>query len=389
MLINVVLAVWLILGRSTEASPIRPIQSEPDGANKVDENSVGGMVVEKVQSQMQLVTEEDNYFDYKSMIDKYKSMIDNIPKILQQLLMGDSSPNQEPEETRPGCHMVERVRFEDVCEKYNQTTCYTQNKEVCEEYPMKNCTSVVKTEVEKECFDVTELMCSLVEDTNYQTVRETYQVQRCFYTKDRICDTVFAMDFMSEDEFHCIEVEAPNCHTEEIQLKDISCTDTTDFDCKIISYDQDYFPPSWLPGKVYCERRPRRDCYDVPRTVNMERCEVLTHRYCEKLTNQNPVPYETQNCHFEAKKICEIQDRTRIKKGKKYSYRTHCEEVPRQICDQAEKKVLEAVCSMESRMQCKYHPEETCEEEEKSKCFVVEDTVLEEVCDMKIDTSYL
>ena len=123
--------------------------------------------------------------------------------------------------------------------------------------------------------------------------------------------------------------------------------------------------------------------------MNFERCQTDTHKYCEKLTNTIPVPYEQQNCHFEPKKICETQDRTRIKKGKKYSYRTHCDEVPREVCDQISKKVIEPVCSMEKRLQCSYEPEEHCEEEEKTNCSKDERIIMEEICDSKLHISYL
>ena len=114
-----------------------------------------------------------------------------------------------------------------------------------------------------------------------------------------------------------------------------------------------------------------------------------THKYCEKFTNLIPVPYQEQNCHFEPKKICEIQGRSRIKKGKKYTYRKYCEEVPREICDQVAKKEIKPVCSMERRIECSYEPEEHCEEEIKQNCFLDERVVLEEVCSNKLDTTYL
>merc|ERR1712179_350010 len=47
---------------------------------------------------------------------------------------------------------------------------------------------------------------------------------------------------------------------------------------------------------------------------------------------------EEQNCHFEPKKICELEMKTRPKKAKKYSYTKDCKEQPREICDQCEKK---------------------------------------------------
>ena len=116
---------------------------------------------------------------------------------------------------------------------------------------------------------------------------------------------------------------------------------------------------------------------------------MITHKYCEKFTNKVPVPYEQQNCHFAPKKICEIQDRKRIKRGKKYTYREDCEEVAREVCDQLEKKVIQPVCSMEKHLTCIYEPEEHCVAETKQHCFMDERVVVEEVCDDKTDTKYL
>merc|ERR1712096_544140 len=39
-----------------------------------------------------------------------------------------------------------------------------------------------------------------------------------------------------------------------------------------------------------------------------------------------PFPVEKQNCHFEPKKICELEMKTRPKKAKKYSYTKDCKE---------------------------------------------------------------
>eukprot|EP00092_Neocalanus_flemingeri_P023055 GFUD01024990.1.p1 GENE.GFUD01024990.1~~GFUD01024990.1.p1 ORF type:complete len:406 (-),score=110.48 GFUD01024990.1:25-1242(-) len=293
------------------------------------------------------------------------------------------------------CHMEEKIVFENVCEPFTETTCYTQNKEICEEEMLKNCTAVIEAMVERICFNVTELICSLREDIHYQTLRESYQVQRCFITKDRICDTIFNIEMNNQDDYQCIEVETPNCFMEEMVLNDVTCTESVDFHCKKFKADDDsdkvlaYGDWAEALGSVVCERRPTQECYNVPRMINSERCVNDTHRYCEKFTNLVPAPYEQQNCHFERKKICEIQDRNRIRKGRKYSYRTDCQEVPREVCDSLERKEIQPVCSMEKRFKCSYVPEEHCEDQIKEYCFMDEKVVLEEVCDKKVETSYL
>ena len=121
----------------------------------------------------------------------------------------------------------------------------------------------------------------------------------------------------------------------------------------------------------------------------MEVCKTDVHRYCEKFSNIFPFPVEEQNCHFEPKKICELEMKTRPKKAKKYSYTKDCKEQPREICDQCEKKSLRPVCEMQQRLECVYTPKEECRDEDKQYCHKVERVELVEECDMKFDTSYL
>ena len=121
----------------------------------------------------------------------------------------------------------------------------------------------------------------------------------------------------------------------------------------------------------------------------MEVCKTDVHRYCEKFSNIFPFPVEEQNCHFEPKKICELEMKTRPKKAKKYSYTKDCKEQPREICDQCEKKTLRPDCIPEERMECIYKPVEDCRDEHKEYCHKVEEVVVEEVCDMKFNTGYL
>ena len=49
-------------------------------------------------------------------------------------------------------------------------------------------------------------------------------------------------------------------------------------------------------------------------------CKTDVHRYCEKFSNIFPFPVEEQNCHFEPKKICELEMKVRPKKVEEYSY---------------------------------------------------------------------
>ncbi len=89
------------------------------------------------------------------------------------------------------CHPVERTVYKDECVPYVEKTCFTQQKELCQDIYDKNCTAVIDEFEDRECFDVTELMCQLVENIQYEMVEETYTVQRCTRVTDRVCDTVY------------------------------------------------------------------------------------------------------------------------------------------------------------------------------------------------------
>merc|ERR1711942_112463 len=97
----------------------------------------------------------------------------------------------------PYCHIVEK-------------TCYTQNKESCVTKQFNNCTGVIETNIERVCFDVNEFVRDLVEAIHYETLEETYQVQRCFTGKDRVCDTTYKIDMTTKDDYQCTNVETPN-----------------------------------------------------------------------------------------------------------------------------------------------------------------------------------
>ena len=77
------------------------------------------------------------------------------------------------------CHPVEKLTYVDECIPYVEKTCFTQQKELCKDVYEKNCTAVIDEYEERECFDVTELICQLGENVQYEMVDETYTVQRC------------------------------------------------------------------------------------------------------------------------------------------------------------------------------------------------------------------
>merc|ERR1711909_74465 len=71
-----------------------------------------------------------------------------------------------------------------------------------------------------------ELVCDLVEAIHYETLEETYQVQRCFTGKDRVCDTTYKIDMTTKDDYQCTNVETPNCYMEEKVINDVTCTNS-------------------------------------------------------------------------------------------------------------------------------------------------------------------
>ena len=86
----------------------------------------------------------------------------------------------------------------------------------------------------------------------------------------------------------------------------------------------------------------------------MEVCKTDVHRYGEKLSSAFPLPVKEQSCHFEPKKIWELEMKTRSKKAKKYSYIKNCKGQPREICDQYEKKNIQPWCDTQERLVCIY-----------------------------------
>merc|ERR1739849_49807 len=245
------------------------------------------------------------------------------------------SPNEVYKiKDKDDCHPVERTVYKDECLPYIEKTCYTQQVEQCKDVYEKNCTSVIDESEHRECFDVTELICKLVENIQYEMVDETYTVQRCTRVTDRVCDTVYDLDVTTKDD----------------------------------------------KGAVKCEKVPKKKCYDTPRKVREETCKPVHSRFCEKFTNEFPVPQQKQNCHTEPMKRCELEVRSRPKKAKKYVYHKDCKPVTRKVCDTCEKKTLSPVCDKIHKQVCKYKPEEKCHEEKKEYCFKTEKIIIDKVC---------
>ena len=162
------------------------------------------------------------------------------------------------------CYNTTKVEFEKVCEPFKKRTCYTENSETCAPVEYKNCTGVVETKAERACFNVSEIFCDLHESIHLEHIEETYQLMHCFVAVDRVCDTVYRIETKTEDEYHCIDVEAPKCFQRVYTINDISCTDSVEFNCQSFDFD-------WMSkggGRdVICARFPRKQCHKVPRKV--------------------------------------------------------------------------------------------------------------------------
>ena len=110
---------------------------------------------------------------------------------------------------------MEEIVYENKCLPYVEKTCFTQQQEQCKDVYEKNCTAVIDEFEERECFDVTELMCSLAESIQYEMVDETYTVQRCTGVTDRVCDTVYDLAQSTKDDFQCVDIDYQYCWDED------------------------------------------------------------------------------------------------------------------------------------------------------------------------------
>merc|ERR1712168_141386 len=143
----------------------------------------------------------------------------NIPPPLGQGTGNDKYEPVDPSYSTPDevykagdkddCHPVEEIVHENRCLPYVEKTCFTQQQEQCKDV--------------YECFDVTELMCSLAESIQYEMVDETYTVQRCTGVTDRVCDTVYDLAQSTKDDFQCVDIDYQYCWDEDKMVKDRTC----------------------------------------------------------------------------------------------------------------------------------------------------------------------
>merc|ERR1712226_237464 len=222
----------------------------------------------------------------------------------------------------------EKISYEDVCEPYEEEIKTTQNVEQCEDKPYTNCTGSVEVEMDRVCFNVDELLCSLQQKTDYEAVQERYQVQKCTTLMDRVCDTNYNLDVVTEDDYQCIDLESEHCEDVEVAVNDVVCKYTFKFDCK----------------------KPKRG-----------------------------------EGGYGMEKAC-----TKEPEAKRYSYHKDCKKVPREICDMVERKRVAPNCVTEYRPKCEFVPfVKSAGPVTKQYCYKQERVTMEEVCDKKLGVEFL
>ena len=160
------------------------------------------------------------------------------------------------------CRLEDKISFKDVCIPYTEKTCYTHFKEDCHHIPHKVCTGTISVAYERACFDVDELICGLKEDVDYETLEEEFYVQLCTVVKERVCDTTFDIAVLDKDDFQCCELSGLHCEDKEVEIKDITCKETSEFDCQKVA------PPEGYGKITQCTPMPIKTCYETPRIVS-------------------------------------------------------------------------------------------------------------------------
>ena len=146
------------------------------------------------------------------------------------------------------CQDKEMVIFEDVCEDCREEACYSQNEEDCKKETFKICTSAVRTNLERKCFDVEELVCGLNERIDYSTLQEVYFVQMCSTVEDGVGDTTFDIALDTKDDFLCTNLNTNCCKTEETVMKSVIVMMMTSGDGVKYNGSLDYFSQTLKTG---------------------------------------------------------------------------------------------------------------------------------------------
>jgi len=299
------------------------------------------------------------------------------------------------------CETYYDYEFAEKCVDYYDKVCYTKYEEYCDDVTKDKCQGVVKTEQVRQCTNVTDLLCGLVETVKYEMATASYTVQKCHKVKERVCDTVFEPRTKTMDDYHCINIKNYKCYNKEKTLYDKTCRHVTKYNCDSYpahgpydagyaygksgdyggGYEDDYSEPE-------CKESIETNCYETPRVVPTLECSDSIEKVCEKFPENVPYAGEKQACHDEEKRVCELEEKKQPKQIKKYVYKKQCKKVPRQICSSADVKTLKPTCHPTTYKNCYYKPKEQCEQVPKTYCYKVPKKIAKQRCHKKYETSY-
>jgi len=293
------------------------------------------------------------------------------------------------------CHTALENKFLEECEDYNNQVCYTRHKENCEDVVEVKCDAIQASKEERSCIEVSELVCSLKENPEFQSLQSSEISQICSETTDEeVCDTFYETTSTQKDKFQCIDINKPHCTSKAVEVQDKVCRTNVEFTCNDDNHlnpDLAYHYRGHLRNveKNDCVKKNVTTCYDNPRFVFTTTCENKLEQVCEKLSDTLPKPIESQNCRIEQNEICNLDDKlisdyqksSENYKFSKKRYRKVCVPVPKTVCDAARIMFLEPSCVPTSRKICKYLPEVNCDVLPEKFCRQVLRTVEVTKCD--------
>ncbi|CAB4057483.1 unnamed protein product [Lepeophtheirus salmonis] len=274
--------------------------------------------------------------------------------------------------------------YDNKCQSYTDRVCTTQHQENCFDVPGETCKAI---------------LASKQEDVEYEVIQATVTVQNCHKVNERVCDTVYKTQFTNKDDYKCIELANVDCSPHDKVIQDKTCKTTTEFDCKEIgfsaqtglddgslgssglanaliddesssgmlgsSYGRTYKVPSATygyrePPKVVCKKSAATKCYNTPRTISSEKCEMQ-------------------------KRVCDLEQRPQPKQVKKYVYSKQCRPIRRTICENADVKDLVQSCAPYTHKSCSYTPREKCVDVPKEHCYKVGKSVQKQKCETVVN----
>merc|ERR1719510_1844999 len=130
------------------------------------------------------------------------------------------------------CSPTYETKYKEECIDYSEKVCYTTQKEKCSDVEIRKCKAIQSISQTRKCFDVTDLLCSLQEDIQYEQIPAVFTVQKCHKITERVCDTAYETTLTEKDDFQCVSIVNPSCGTKNYPVYDKTCRTTTQFDCK-------------------------------------------------------------------------------------------------------------------------------------------------------------